>query len=86
MKRIKKEVKRIVVLTLAIVFLLLGLAGLVLPILQGWFFLALSLLLFAIYSPALQAWIDKHTVKYPKVHAWVGKAQDWIARFIGRPE
>ena len=86
MRRLKKEIKRIIVLTLATVFLLLGLAGLVLPILQGWFFLALSLLLFALYSTTLQTHIDKHTVKYPKVHAWVGKAQAWVERVIGRPE
>lgn len=73
-------------LTLATVFLLLGLAGLVLPLLQGWLFLAISAILFSMYSPAFRAWMDKHTVKYPKIHKFVGKAQDWTTKVFGAPE
>lgn len=83
---IKKQVKKIFVLTLATVFLVLGLAGLVLPVLQGWLFLAISALLFSMYSPRFRAWIDRHTVKYPKLHAMVGKAEGWIIRVLGAPE
>ena len=83
---LKRQGKKILVLTLATVFLLLGLAGLVLPLLQGWFFLALSAILFSMYSPSLRAWIDRHTIKYPKIHAFVGKAQDWTTKVFGAPE
>lgn len=86
MARVKKELKRILVLSLATVFLLLGLAGLVLPVLQGWLFLAISALLFSMYSPAMRRWIDTHTVKYPKIHAFVGRAQTWTTRVFGAPE
>ncbi len=72
-------------MTLGVAFLLLGLAGLVLPILQGWLFLIIGLLLLSAYSPSLRAWIEKHTVKYPKVHHWVGRADHWIERIIGKP-
>ncbi len=72
-------------MTLGVAFLLLGLAGLVLPILQGWLFLIIGLLLLSAYSPTLRAWIEKHTVKYPKVHYWVGRADNWIERIIGKP-
>ncbi len=82
----KKKIKRAFILTLAAFFLLLGLAGLVLPILQGWLFLAISALLFSMYSPRLRAYVDSHTVKYPKLHALVGKANDWVIKIFGAPE
>lgn len=86
MAMIKRQLKRILVLSLATIFLLLGLAGLVLPVLQGWFFLALSLLLFSMYSPALRAWIHRHTVKYPRIHPYIHRAQEWTTKVFGAPE
>ena len=83
---IKKEAKRILVLSLGVFFLLVGLAGLVLPILQGWFFLAISLLLFSMYSPRLRHWIDARTAKYPKLNAFVDRANSWVVRVVGAPE
>jgi uncharacterized protein len=83
---IKKQVKKIFVLSVATLFLLLGLAGLVLPILQGWLFLAISAILFSMYSPRLREWIDRHTVKYPRLHRMVGKAQTWTTKVFGAPE
>ncbi len=83
---IKKQIKKVFVLSVATLFLLLGLAGLVLPILQGWLFLAISAILFSMYSPRLRAWIDERTVKYPKIHKFVGKAQDWTTKVFGAPE
>lgn len=73
-------------LTLAGAFLLLGLAGLVLPVLQGWLFLAISAILFSMYSPSMRAWIDRHTEKYPKLHKVVGTAQAWTSKVFGAPE
>lgn len=86
MARVKKQLKKILVLAVATVFFALGLAGLVLPVLQGWFFLAISALLFSMYSPTLRAFIDRHTVKYPKLHAFVERAQGWTTRVFGAPE
>ena len=86
MARVKKELKRILVLTLATAFLLLGLAGLVLPVLQGWLFLAISALLFSMYSPRIRRWLDTHTVKYPMLHKFVTCAQGWTEKVFGAPE
>lgn len=86
MATIKKQLKKALVLTLAGVFFVLGLAGLVLPVLQGWLFLAISAILFSMYSPALRAFIDRHTARYPKLHAFVGRAQEWTTRVFGAPE
>ena len=82
----KKQLKKILVLTLASVFLVLGLAGLVLPVLQGWLFLAISALLFSMYSPAMRAWIDRRTINYPRLHGFVKKAEAWTTRVFGAPE
>lgn len=82
----KKHAKRVLILTLGVLFLLLGLAGLVLPILQGWLFLAISLLLFSLYSPGLRAWLDRHTVRYPHLHRAIERANAWIVRIFGAPE
>jgi len=75
-----------IVLSLATICLLLGLAGLALPFLQGFLFLAISALLFSLYSPTLRAWIDKHTIRYPRIHAFVDKAQQFVTRVFGAPE
>lgn len=82
----KRHAKRALVLTLATLCLILGLAGLVLPILQGWLFLAISLILFSMYSPRLRAWMDRHTVRYPHLHKFVLRAEAWTARVFGAPE
>ena len=86
MKRLKKEAKRVLVLTLATAFLLLGLAGLVLPVLQGWLFLAISALLFSMYSPSLRAWLARRTEPYPWLHKVVDRAEGWTTRIFGAPE
>ena len=82
---VNKHFKRIAILILAILFLILGVIGLVLPFLQGFLFIAIGLLLLSLYSPALRAWLDKHTVRYPKLHHIVLKAEDWVVSIIGRP-
>lgn len=82
----KKHLKRVLVLTLACVSILIGLAGLVLPILQGWFFLILGVLLLSLYSPKIRAWLDRHTVRYPHLHKFVRRAEGWVVRVFGAPE
>ena len=80
-----KQTKRILVLSLGVAFIIFGLVGLVLPFLQGFLFLAIGLLLLSLYSPTIRAWMDKHTVRYPKLHAMVAKAEEWVVKVIGRP-
>ncbi len=79
----KRHVKRTLVAILACVCLLLGLAGLVLPVLQGLLFLAVSVVLFSILSPTIGQWAESHTRKYPKVHTVVKKVEAWLRRVIG---
>ncbi len=80
-----KPLKRILIVALAIFCIILGIIGLVLPFLQGFLFLAIGLLLLSFYSPSLRAWIDKHTMRYPKLHQAVRKVEDFVVKIIGRP-
>ena len=81
----QKHIKRTFVIIAGVFFILLGLVGLVLPILQGVLFLAIGLLLLSLYSPTLRAWIDKHTVRFPRLHKIVQDVEEWVVRIIGRP-
>ncbi len=73
-------------LSLAVLFIVLGLVGLVLPFLQGFLFLAIGILLLSLYSPTVRHWLDTHTVKYPKLHRFVGKAEAWVVKIFGAPD
>lgn len=79
-----KEFKRILVIAAAVIFIVLGLAGLALPFLQGFLFLAIGLILLSISSPRFRAWAMMHTVRYPKTHAMLEKLERWILGIIGR--
>lgn len=84
--KLKKKLKKYFIITLGVLSILVGLAGLVLPFLQGWFFLAIGALLLSMYSPGIRIWMDKHTVKYPKLHAFVERAHGWTTKVFGAPD
>ncbi len=78
-----KELKRILVQTVGIIFVVLGLLGLALPFLQGILFLAIGLILLSIASPKTRSWIASRTRRYPKFHAVVQKTEKWMTGIIG---
>ena len=78
-----KKVKRTLLLISAIVFIILGIIGLVLPFLQGFLFIALGVILLSLYSPSMREWLEKHTRKVPKLHALIEKIEGWVVRVIG---
>ncbi len=78
-----KHTKRVFVTILAFFFLLLGLAGLVLPFIQGLLFIAVALILFSMLSPTVREKVEAQTRKYPSFHAIVVKIEGWIQRIIG---
>jgi len=79
----KYHVKRIIIFTLGILFIALGIAGLALPFLQGFLFLAMGILLLSVYSPSLREWTQNHTRRWPKLHEMVLKVDGWLRRVIG---
>ncbi len=78
-----KEFKRVLVIVAAVTFIMLGLVGLALPFLQGFFFLAIGLILLSISSPRFRGWINVHTVRYPKTHRMLEKIEKWVLGIIG---
>ncbi len=83
---IKRKLKKYFIITLGVLFILIGLLGLVLPVLQGWFFLGIGALLLSMYSPGIRTWMDRHTTKVPRLHAFVGRAHGWTTKVFGAPE
>lgn len=61
-----------------LVMLLLGLAGLILPILQGILFLILAAVLLAPYSKTIRKWLAWSEQRFPALHQ---KAQQIKDRF-----
>jgi len=78
-----KKVKKVLILTLGIIFILLGLFGLVLPFLQGILFLIIGFMILSLYFPIIRLHIQKHAQKSTHVLSLVNKAEKWIAKFIG---
>lgn len=79
----KRHVKRTAFFVVGVFFVLLGIAGLALPFLQGFLFIAVGLILLSISSTRARAWIESHTRRYPKVHAAFGKLEHWILGIVG---
>ena len=81
----KYHAKRIIIFTLGILFIALGIAGLALPFLQGFLFLAIGILLLSVYSPSLREWMQSHTRRWPKLHEMVLKVEAGLIKIIGEP-
>ncbi len=68
----------------ALVLLLAGFLGLILPVLPGLVFIALGLLLISLYSLTMRTWITNHTKPYPRLSLAIEKTQKWLAKFVGK--
>jgi uncharacterized protein len=79
----KKQLKRALVLVAGVLSIILGLIGLVLPFLQGWLFLAIGIILLSIWSPRIREFMDKHTLRYPKLHKVIKNVEQWVVKRIG---
>lgn len=75
---------RPLLLSLAWVFLLLGILGLFLPILQGALFLLVSLYLFALVTVRGRLLRIRLRRRYPKAAEGMDHAEDWVKRKIFR--
>lgn len=58
-------------ITLGVIFLILGVIGSLLPILQGWIFFVLALLMFFPEHPKATQFVQKIDRKYPKIAMWL---------------
>ena len=78
-----RELKRTLILIAGIIFLILGLLGLAVPILQGVLFLIAGLILLSIASKKMRRWIESRTRPYPKIYTAGRKIEKWITALIG---
>ena len=78
-----KKAKKILILSAGIIFIILGLLGLFLPLLQGILFLAIGLTLILLYFPEFRPHLHKHTKKYPSLHTKIEKVEKWLEKTIG---
>jgi uncharacterized membrane protein YbaN (DUF454 family) len=60
-------------LTLGVIFLILALIGALLPVMQGWMFFLLSLLMFFPSHPRVAAALGKFEPKLPNLVCWLRK-------------
>ncbi len=75
---------RILTTVLGYAFLLLGVAGLFLPVLQGVLFILVGLLLLSRHSPWARRLLERFKARYPKAGEMVVRAEAWLHRFLFR--
>lgn len=67
---------------IGILFILLGIAGLFLPFLQGILFLAIGLYFYSFSSPRLRLWLDAKIAPYPKLAYACARIDSGIRKFF----
>jgi uncharacterized protein len=89
MKRLSSEMRRLALLIAGWFFVVLGILGLFLPILQGVLFLFVGAGLLSLASPRVRLWRMRLGSRYPMVRRGQEQAQAWMkrmrARFHSRP-
>ncbi len=84
----QKRIRRALFLGLGWVFILLGIAGLFLPFLQGILFLVIGILLLSRASPRTRLLLQRLRQRYPQtaVHydTWAARARSWLRRHFRR--
>jgi uncharacterized membrane protein YbaN (DUF454 family) len=81
-----KELKRVLFFVTGIFCLLLGLAGLALPFLQGWLLIFLGTAFLALSSRRIRNWIESHTQRFPHLHNGLQRVLNWLERNIGNSD
>ena len=71
------QIRRIAILILAWLFILLGIAGLFLPFLQGILFLLVGVLLLSRESEWARRHLDRLRARYPMLDRYMGEAEAW---------
>ena len=79
-----QRVKPIVMQVLGDTFLALGVVGMFLPILQGFLFLFVGLLILANYAPWAQRLLDHLEARYPKFAQVKTQAESMMERWQAR--
>ncbi|MBL27397.1 MAG: hypothetical protein CMM50_07605 [Rhodospirillaceae bacterium] len=83
-KRSGPALRRILTTAAGWTFVLLGIAGLFLPILQGVLFLVIGLYLLSLVSPRARLLRQRLGYRYPKLRSLVEDGRAWLRRHFGR--
>jgi uncharacterized membrane protein YbaN (DUF454 family) len=78
-----KQTKRTAVFILAIICVLIGLVGVVLPLIPGVLFFALALVIFSLFFPVIGEKMHYHTRNYPKLQQTIVRMRAWVENTIG---
>jgi uncharacterized protein len=61
-----KQFLRILTLVLGTVFLIVGVIGIFVPVLQGFLFMAIGIYLLSVSSNSFKGWLDKKLSRFPR--------------------
>lgn len=61
----------------------IGIAGLILPIIPGLVFLAVAAIIFSLFFPIIGEKMRHHTKRYPPLHTTIEKMDEWVRRTVG---
>ncbi len=78
-----KHTKRTLIFILAVLFVVIGIAGLILPLIPGLVFIAVALVIFSLFFPIIGEKVRHHTVRYPKLHAIIERLDERVRRIVG---
>ncbi len=78
-----KHIKRISIQTVGYACLLLGIAGIILPILNGTVFLVAGLVLLSVYSEWAKKLLHKIGRQHPQAERIVLKVERWVLKVVG---
>jgi uncharacterized protein len=79
----KKHIKRVTIQALGVAFVLFGIAGLVLPFLQGILFLIVGFLLLSVHSVWIKSHVERFAHRHPSLRDMILKAERFIIRIVG---
>jgi uncharacterized membrane protein YbaN (DUF454 family) len=77
-------IRHTVIILVALFLILVGIVGLILPLLPGILFIVVGLLLLSAYNPRFEFWLHEQTKKYPPLHKMALELQAFIERIIGK--
>lgn len=78
----RMPIKKTLRLVIALVFLVIGLAGLVLPLLNGFLFILAALLILSLEVPSLEARLDIYGRKNPRIELWYDRCKAFIKKYF----
>ena len=76
----RRNLKRLIFVVLGWIFIVLGVAGLFLPILQGLLFLFVGVSLLSLGSPRMRLMRQRLGQRYPPIRRGEEKARAWLKR------